>query len=73
MGKRFTRLENKVAKEYEAKGYSKQTSLKWGAATAAKVYRESAKYHHRCVNCGAGHTQSDSLHSCWNCKTMCNI
>ena len=40
MSKKFSRLQNHVAKEYEAKGVSKQTAEAWGAATAAKVARE---------------------------------
>lgn len=38
--KRFERLSEKVAREYEKKGVSKATAEKWGRATAAKVYRE---------------------------------
>ena len=40
MSKKFDRLKNHVAEEYEAKGVSKQTAEAWGAATAAKVARE---------------------------------
>lgn len=40
MGKKFNKLEHKVELEYEKKGVSKETAMKWGAATAAKVFRE---------------------------------
>lgn len=40
MSKKFSRLQERVAREYEAKGISKQTAEAWGAATAAKVARE---------------------------------
>ena len=38
--KKFDRLAEKVAREYEKKGVSKATAEKWGRGTAAKVYRE---------------------------------
>ena len=38
--KKFDKLAEKVTREYEKKGVSKQTAEKWGRATAAKVYRE---------------------------------
>ena len=38
--KRFDRLSDKVAREYEKKGVSQATAEKWGRATAAKVARE---------------------------------
>ena len=38
--KRFDRLKDRVAREYEAKGIPKAKAEAWGAGTAAKVARE---------------------------------
>ena len=75
MGKRFNRLERKVEREYEKKGYSKKTSEAWGRATAGKVFREqqatAAKVFReqqakkRCTGCGT--MGSASYGSCHNC------
>ena len=40
---RFDRLEEKVAAEYRAKGYSDEEALAIGKETAGKVYRERVK------------------------------
>ena len=40
MGKKFDRLSEKIAREYEKKGYSHATAKKYGRATAGKVARE---------------------------------
>lgn len=36
----FNKLKNRIAREYEQKGYSKQRAQKIGRATAGKVARE---------------------------------
>jgi hypothetical protein len=38
--RRFDRLKEHVAREYEAKGIPKEKAAAWGAGTAAKVARE---------------------------------
>ena len=40
MSKRFDRLSEKIAREYEKKGYSHATAEKYGRATAGKVAQE---------------------------------
>ena len=40
MGKKFERLEEKIAREYEKKGFSFAKAHEIGRETAAKVYRE---------------------------------
>lgn len=72
MGKRFNRLERKVEREYEKKGYSKKTSEKWAKATAGKVFREQqARRNHSCAKCGTGHSEGDRIHTCGNCGMPC--
>lgn len=39
----FKKLANRIAKEYEKKGYSVKTSTLWGKETAAKVAREKKR------------------------------
>jgi hypothetical protein len=39
MSKRFDRLREHVAREYEAKGIPKAEAEAWGAGTAAKIAR----------------------------------
>lgn len=41
--KKFDRLKEHVAREYEAKGIAREKAEEWGAATAAKVAREKAE------------------------------
>lgn len=39
MGKKFDRLKEHIAREYEAKGYGPERAEKIGAAVAARVER----------------------------------
>ena len=39
MGKKFNKLEKKIEREYEKKGYSVKESKHIGQATAGKIYR----------------------------------
>ena len=43
LSKKFDRLKEHVAREYEAKGVPKAEAEAWGAGTAAKVAREKGK------------------------------
>ena len=40
MGKKFNRLEHRIAAEYRRKGISSAVAEEWGKATAGKVWRE---------------------------------
>ena len=50
MGKKFVKLEHRVEREYENRGFSQSRAKYIGEATAAKVYREK----HGCLNCRLG-------------------
>lgn len=43
MGKKFDKLEHKIAKEYEQRGKSHEEAEKIGKATAANIYRKYKK------------------------------
>lgn len=45
MGRKFNRLVRKVEHEYENKGISHDTAIKWAKGTAANIYRIKLKNH----------------------------
>jgi hypothetical protein len=40
MSKKFDRLKERIAREYEAKGVSPEKANEWATKTAGKVYEE---------------------------------
>lgn len=69
MGKKFRKLERRVEREYESKGYSRERAAYIGRATAGKVYREKT---HACKHCGTMHTfREGGMHACHACYKRC--